>query len=96
MSRQGRPAGDERPERANVAFLIPFFGVLLLTPPLANIFVGSGLVSGVPLEVVYLFAVWVLVIAAAAVLSHLRPFGAAHIVKPADEASDEADPSRGD
>lgn len=74
MDRPEQPARDDRTDREDIAFLLPFFGVLLLTPPLLNLVVGGVAVFGVPLEVVYLFAVWVLVVAGAGLLSRRPPF----------------------
>jgi len=68
------PPREERRERENVAILVPFFGVMLLAPPILNLFAGMRLPFGVPLEVVYLFAVWLLVIMGAVLLSLGRMF----------------------
>lgn len=68
------PPRDERPEREDVALLVPFFGAVLLLPPLLNLFEGERMVFGVPAIVLYLFGVWVLVIAGAILLSRRRQF----------------------
>ncbi|CAM5292341.1 hypothetical protein ATER59S_00564 [Aquamicrobium terrae] len=74
MPRPPAPSREERGDRHDVAFLAPFFGVLLLTPPLLNLFEGLRLPFGVPLEVLYLFTVWVLLIVSAVMLSLHRQF----------------------
>ncbi len=51
------------------AAILPLIGALLLTPPLAGIFQIEARIGGVPFLLVYLFAVWALLIAGAAVLA---------------------------
>ncbi|MFA7505087.1 MAG: hypothetical protein WCZ28_10330 [Burkholderiaceae bacterium] len=71
----GSPAGEHKSGREELAFLLPFFGTLLLTPPLINLFVGRRiLLFGVPLEAVYLFLVWLFLVGITMVLSRRRPF----------------------
>lgn len=65
---------EERTEREDVAALVPFFGVVLLLPPFLNLFAGMIGPFGVPVEVLYLFGVWFLVIAGAVLLSRGRQF----------------------
>lgn len=65
---------EEHAEREDVAFLVPFLGVVLLLPPLLNLFQDLRTPYGVPVEVLYLFGVWLLIIAAAVLLSRRRPF----------------------
>lgn len=67
--------GEQRPGREELAFLLPFFGMLLLLPPLVDLFVGKRLLLfGLPLETLYLFAVWILLIVGAMVLTWFPPF----------------------
>jgi hypothetical protein len=54
----------------DAALVLPLAGLALVVPPVVNLFVGDGLVLGVPLIGVYLFAVWAALIAAAAGLAH--------------------------
>lgn len=68
------PAKEERTEREDIALLVPFFGVVLLMPPLLNLFEGLLSPLGVPVEALYLFGVWLLVIAGAVLLSRRRQF----------------------
>lgn len=65
---------EERTEREDIAALVPFFGVVLLLPPILNLFEGMIGPLGVPLEVLYLFGIWFLVIAGAVLLSRGRQF----------------------
>ncbi|WP_156460204.1 hypothetical protein [Mesorhizobium sp. Root157] len=64
----------EQAGREDVAVLVPFFGIVLLMPPLLNLFEGLRAPFGVPLEVLYLFGVWLLVIAGAVLLSRRKQF----------------------
>lgn len=65
--RRRRPEDSER--RKDTAFVLPVFGVLLLLPPLLNLFTREALVFGLPLEAVYLFAVWLALVVGAFLLS---------------------------
>ena len=59
----------ERSERARqAAGVLPILGLLLLMPPLIGLFSTGVDVAGVPLIVVYLFAVWLGLALAAALL----------------------------
>lgn len=69
-----RPLKGEQAGREDIAVLVPFFGVVLLMPPLLNLFDDLQAPFGVPVEVLYLFGVWLLVIAGAVLLSRLRQF----------------------
>ena len=51
------------------AIILPLVGCLLLTPPLAGIFLLDIRILGIPFTGFYLFAVWAGLIAGAAVLS---------------------------
>ena len=51
------------------AFMLPLVGLILLIPPFADIFQLDTNVFGLPFTVLYLFAVWALLILGAAVLS---------------------------
>lgn len=76
MSRGVRPSLDDHVKREDVAFLFPFFGIVVLVPPIVNLFVVERLVFGMPLEVVYLFTVWVALILGAIILARRPPFQA--------------------
>lgn len=51
------------------ALILPLAGLILLTPPVAGVFHLDAKIAGIPFTVVYLFAVWALLIAGAAALS---------------------------
>lgn len=74
MPRGVRPPSDNQVKREDVAFLFPFFGIIVLTPPILNLFAVNRLVFGVPLEVVYLFTVWLGLIVGAMILARRSPF----------------------
>ncbi|WP_294925823.1 hypothetical protein [uncultured Paracoccus sp.] len=58
----------------DAAFAVPLFGAVLLLPVFVNLFNRRLAIWGVPLEVIYLFAVWLGLAAGAFWLSrHLRP-----------------------
>lgn len=64
------------PERRRIesaAFVLPIFGAALIVPPIINVFNVEVRVFGVPLEVVYFFAVWVGLVAGAVQLSRVLP-----------------------
>jgi hypothetical protein len=69
------PGGEQNRDREELAFLLPFFGTLLVLPPLVNLFVGRRLlVLGVPLDTLYLFGVWLAIVIGAMVLSRRALF----------------------
>lgn len=69
------PGGEQNRDREELAFLLPFFGTLLVLPPLVNLFVGTELlVLGVPLDTLYLFTVWLAMVIGAMVLSRRALF----------------------
>jgi len=69
-----RLAKDENArKKEDAVFIVPVLGALFLLPPLLNLFNTRTLLFGVPLEVLYLFLVWVLLIACAIVISAKMP-----------------------
>ncbi len=54
----------------HAAAVLPLLGAFLLLPPLIALFTAPLRVFGMPLIVLYLFAVWAVLIAAAAWLAH--------------------------
>lgn len=60
-------------KRQNLSVIIPAFGVVLLMPLLANLFIVRVRVFGIPLEIVYLFGVWLFLVGAAVALAFLLP-----------------------
>ncbi|MCB1512953.1 MAG: hypothetical protein KDJ36_18820 [Hyphomicrobiaceae bacterium] len=65
---------DDSEERTqgvrDVATVLPFLAVVLLTSPLIVVFSAPTTVFGIPLIVVYLFSVWIVVILVALVVAH--------------------------
>lgn len=57
------------------ALFLPLFGFLLFQPPWISLFPADVSVAGVPLQIVYLFAVWLGLILAVVALNHalVRP-----------------------
>lgn len=66
-----RPFVKEEDARkaAEAVFIAQICGALLLLPPIINLFNKRSLLFGVPLEVLYLFLVWIVLIAGAVVIS---------------------------
>ena len=62
---------ESRPSRrlSDVAVIAPMLGFVLLIPPVIGLFATDATVFGAPLVLVYLFGVWLGLIAVAAVLS---------------------------
>ncbi len=73
MPRQPRRPVDNRAKQEAAAFVIPLFGVIILLPPFVNLFIRKELVFGVPVDTVYLFLVWAILVAAAFGLSSWLP-----------------------
>lgn len=66
-----RPNSDKT---GSVALLLPLFGLFLLMPPAVLAFSMPATIAGVPLIVLYLFAVWgALIVGAAWLARRLRP-----------------------
>jgi hypothetical protein len=63
---------DKRADPArilDVARILPIVGMVLLMPPLIELFVADRWIGGVPLIVAYVFGVWLALIACAAWLA---------------------------
>lgn len=58
---------------AEAVFIVQIWGALLLLPPILNLFNTRSLLFGVPLEAVYLFMVWTVLIACAVAISAKMP-----------------------
>jgi len=58
---------------SDLAFFLPVTGFLLLTPIFLNLFTQEQMLWGLPLEVIYLFVVWGLLILGAIGLSRKAP-----------------------
>ncbi|MCC6870363.1 MAG: hypothetical protein IT522_16215 [Burkholderiales bacterium] len=79
----------------DAAVLLPAIGTFLFLPPAITLFVGGGTIAGVPLIVVYLFGLWLALIAGAALIARRladppSPAPAAPAAPPTDDA-----PARG-
>ena len=73
------------------AVILPVVGAALFLPPVAGVFRMEAAVAGVPLPVLYVFAVWAALIACAALLApRLREAEAAAEDPPAETAADPA------
>lgn len=46
----------------DIAFSLPLFGVILIVPPIINVFSVDRTILGVPFFVIYIFAVWIALI----------------------------------
>jgi hypothetical protein len=67
-----RPLAGEalaRRKRRDVALILPLAGVFLLVSPFLDVFARAGSLLGVPVGVLYVFAVWLGLILAAAALA---------------------------
>jgi fatty acid desaturase len=51
-----------RRRRQDVALMLPILGIVLLASPIAAIFLGGGLVFGLPVPILYIFGVWIFLI----------------------------------
>jgi hypothetical protein len=72
MQREPTHVAPERSARArDAARLLPIFGLFLLMPPVISLFAVPADVAGVPLLVLYLFAVWLALVLGAALLGRL-------------------------
>jgi hypothetical protein len=63
----------ERRKLKSAALVLTLLGALLFMPPLASVFQIHRLMFGIPAEVIYLFLVWVLLIAGTGWLSTRLP-----------------------
>lgn len=95
MPRTLRAQNDDPAKREEVAFLIPFFGVVVLMPPILNLFVIDESHFGLPLEAIYLFSIWIALILGAVILSRLRSFRSRQPDTAAETRSDAAEPFGG-
>lgn len=89
MARPQIPRKEQRSRREDAAILLPFFGFVLLMPPVLNLFGIRGLFFGAPPMLVYLFSAWLALIVGAVLLSRAAPFRAE--VKPLEPLSDRLD-----
>ena len=60
------PASDARKAR-DAAMALPLVGVVVMLPPVAQIFAIDGRILGIPVPFVYIFGVWAALIAGARV-----------------------------
>ncbi len=86
-----RPAGQGRAERLrevpgrarDLSWFLPLVGLLLFMPPLLSLFDGGHFLFGMPLLLIYIFAIWLVGILLTAVAArHLQQ------ARASDEAQD--------
>lgn len=70
MRRTPSDRRDDGARRRDAAFALPLFGAILLLPPFINLFLVGWRPWGIPLEVIYLFSVWIGLVVGAWWLSH--------------------------
>ncbi|KAA5605933.1 hypothetical protein F1188_07870 [Roseospira marina] len=68
-SDDGPPLAPAPRRWRDLAMLLPAFGTLLWMPPVVGLTASGGAIWGVPAIVVYLFGVWALLIALAALVA---------------------------
>lgn len=81
----------EQPHRQRIrdaATVLPFVGTALMMPPLIGLFAVPVALGGIPLIVLYVFAVWAAIIASAFVLAR-------RLARPPSESSPEEPPAGG-
>ncbi len=61
----GQDTDFARRRFSDAALVLPFAGAFLLMPPFISVFVADIHIAGIPLIIVYLFAVWFALIAIA-------------------------------
>jgi len=65
--RPDQPLSDRKTR--DRALILPVLGAVLLMPPLAGIFRLDAKIGGLPVGIIYVFLVWALLIAGAALLA---------------------------
>ncbi len=95
--RRLEPRRADRPLRhrkaRDRAVILPLVGAILFLPPVAAIFRMDVALAGIPLLVLYIFAVWAgLIVAAAALAPRLRESDAAVEDAAAEAGGPSADP----
>lgn len=60
-------------KREHAVFMLPVFGAVLIIPPILTLFNVQMRLFGVPLEAIYLFTIWLLLIIGAAITSWRMP-----------------------
>ncbi len=68
MTDRTTPHGSHRSARDR-SMVLMIVGAVLFLPPVAGVFLIDGTIAGLPIPLFYLFAVWIVLIAAAAALS---------------------------
>ncbi|MDF1721550.1 MAG: hypothetical protein P1U65_12815 [Minwuia sp.] len=58
-----------RQKLRDAAFILPFFGLILIMPPFVDIFFSTRLLGGIPGILLYIFGVWTMLIVLGAILS---------------------------
>lgn len=73
MQPHRHPLPPDMRRRAQAAFMLPVAGMFLIVPPLLSLFSGRYRVFGAPLDTVYLFTVWIVLIFGAVLVSRWMP-----------------------
>jgi len=60
-----------RRRRQDAALMLPVLGIILLVSPITVIFLGAGMMLGLPVPVLYIFGVWIFLILLARRLARL-------------------------
>lgn len=47
-----------RQKLRDAAFILPFFGLILIMPPFVDIFFSARLLGGIPVILLYIFCAW--------------------------------------
>ncbi len=63
----------DRGKRVSAAFILTLAGLLAMMPPLTGLFQWRTRAFGLPIEVIYLFAVWAGMVLGAYLLSRIMP-----------------------
>jgi len=64
---------EDREKSEDLAVIVPAFGAVLLMPLFVNLFVIHERIFGVPLEIAYLFGVWLFLVGGAVGLAFWLP-----------------------
>ncbi|KKB13117.1 hypothetical protein VE25_03260 [Devosia geojensis] len=63
----------DRGKRISAAFVLTLAGLIAMMPPLTGLFQWRTRAFGLPVEVIYLFAVWAALVLGAVLLARVMP-----------------------
>jgi len=89
MTERQRAKEEDVRKKEEAVFIVPILGALLLLPPLVNLFDIRTLLFGVPLAVLYMFLVWIVLIACAIIISVRMPRAKSQVEPGADPVTSE-------